>query len=215
MGCIAYLRVSKKDGRQTVENQRPDIEALAAARGLAIDEVFEDRESACRRRPGLSRMLTALRAGKLGPAPVLVIWSLDRLGRGLSCFDTYRELTRLGVRVLSAREPWLDADGPARELLVAVMSWVSGFERTRLIERTKAGLERAKRHGRVPGRPRANIDASAARALRADGLSIQAIADRLRCSPSSLHRLLSACPGHPEMGPRNEALQAGGMTRVG
>ena len=212
MGCVAYLRVSKKDGRQTVENQRPDVEALAAARGLTIGEAYEDCESAARRRPGLTRLLTALRAGRLGPAPVLLVWSLDRLGRGLACFDTYRELCRLGVRVVSAREPWLDVDGPARELLVAVMSWVSGFERTRLIERTKAGLERARRHGRVPGRPRAAIDAGAAFALRQRGLSIQAIADELSCSPSSLHRLLA---GHPEKGGRIEGLQPGVISRAG
>jgi DNA invertase Pin-like site-specific DNA recombinase len=65
MACIAYLRVSKKDGRQTVENQRPDVEALAAARGLAIDEVFEDREGAARRiRWGSPRHLRA--AGNFG-----------------------------------------------------------------------------------------------------------------------------------------------------
>jgi DNA invertase Pin-like site-specific DNA recombinase len=59
--------VGKKDGRQTVENQRPDVGALAA--GWTIEQVFEDRESAARRRPGLERRHSALRAGKLGPAP--------------------------------------------------------------------------------------------------------------------------------------------------
>jgi DNA invertase Pin-like site-specific DNA recombinase len=85
------------------------------------------------------------REARRGRFKVLVIWSLDRLGRGFACFDAYRELAQLGVTVVSVREPWTEADGPARELLVSVMSWVSGFERQRLVKRTKAGMERARR----------------------------------------------------------------------
>jgi hypothetical protein len=50
---------------------------------------------------------------------------------------------RLAVRILSVREPWLDTAGPVRSLLVAIFGRVAEQERTRLIERTKAGLERA------------------------------------------------------------------------
>ena len=52
------------------------------------------------------------------------------------------ELDRLGVRVLSARESWLDTDSPVRPLLVAIFGWVAEQERARLIERTKAGMAR-------------------------------------------------------------------------
>ena len=44
-----------------------------------------------------------------------------------------------------------------RDLLAAVMARVSGFERQRLIERVHAGLNRARRQGRAPGRPRTFI----------------------------------------------------------
>jgi hypothetical protein len=67
--------------------------------------------------------------------------------------EARRDLARIGVTVVTVREPWTEADGPARDLLVAVMSWVSGFERQRLIERVHAGLARARREGKRLGRP--------------------------------------------------------------
>jgi putative DNA-invertase from lambdoid prophage Rac len=192
--AVVYLRVSKKDGSQHVENQQPDVEALAAARGFSIIETFTDNESAVKRRPGLAALMTAFRSGKCGSSPTLIIWSLDRLGRGLGCFDTYRELCRLGVRVLSCREPWLDQPDVTRDLLAMLMAWVSGFERSRLIERTKAGLERAKRKGQKLGRPQAQarVQIQSILAMRAEGLSLQSIGERCGCSHSTVLRILKA-----------------------
>jgi len=83
------------------DNQTAEVRHLALARGYE-PVVFEEMESAVKARPVLDAMLA----------------------------DLLRELSRLGVRILSVREPWTDVDGPARELLAAVMAWVSGFERT-------------------------------------------------------------------------------------
>ena len=117
----------------------------------------------------------------------------NRLGRGFACFDLFRELSRLGVRILSVREPWTDVDGPARELLAAVMAWVSGFERDRLIQRTVAGLERARREGKKLGRPRASpLKLAAAARLVADGASIRMAAKQGGVSFETLRRHLHA-----------------------
>lgn len=195
--AIAYFRVSKSDGRMHTENQKPEVYRLAEARGLQIVEVYEDKESAVRHRPAYERMLTDLRRGKFGPAPVAILWSLDRLARGFQCFDVFRELTRINVRVVSIREPWTDCEGPVKELLVAVMGWVSGFERQRLIERTKAGLDRARRAGRKIGRPKVILlteDLNRALALRESGLGVRKIVQQLKTKigPSTLHKMLVA-----------------------
>ncbi len=55
------------------------------------------------------------------------------------------------ARVRSLQEPWLD--NPVWELLVSCMAFGAKLERDRLIERTKAGMERAKREGKQIGRP--------------------------------------------------------------
>jgi DNA invertase Pin-like site-specific DNA recombinase len=87
----------------------------------------------------------------------VAVWALDRLHRSMQgAISTVLELDRLGVEVLSVREPWLATSGPVRPLLVAIFGWVAEQERARLIERTRAGLARARAQGRRPGRPRAS-----------------------------------------------------------
>jgi DNA invertase Pin-like site-specific DNA recombinase len=105
------------------------------------------------------------------------------------------ELDRLGVTVASVRESWLDTSGPTRGLLVAVFSWAAEQERSRLIERTKAGMARAARagtrSGRRIGRPRSRVDVEAARVALAAGASQRATAASLGVSLASLQRALA------------------------
>ncbi len=188
INCALYLRISTDDGRQTVENQRAEVEQLVRARGFE-PVLYEEMASAAMHRPVFERLMSDARAGRVH---AVAAWSLDRISRGFSCFDSFRELARLGVRVLSVREPWVDADGPARELLVAVMSWVSGFERQRLIERTCAGVERARRQGKRIGRPPASpvLLHAAADMVRA-GTAIRAAARAKGVNESTLRRHLA------------------------
>ena len=102
------------------------------------------------------------------------------------------ELDRLGVPVLSVREGWLDTSGPVRPLLVAIFSWVPEQERTRLIERTRAGLDRARRQGKVLGRPRtSSVLLHAAAELVARGQPVAAAARAKGVSRAALRRWLA------------------------
>jgi len=146
--CAVYLRVSTD--RQTVENQAAEVTRLAEARGHE-PVVFEETESAAKARPVLDRLLVDVRAGRVH---AVAVWALDRLSRSMTgAICTVLELDRLGVPVLSVREGWLDTSRPVRPILVAVFGWVAERERTRLIERTRAGLDRARRQGRPWGAP--------------------------------------------------------------
>jgi DNA invertase Pin-like site-specific DNA recombinase len=58
------------------------------------------------------------------------------------------------VDFISLKENYLDTSGPFRDVLLAFAATVARMERNRLIERTKAGLARARAQGRVGGRPR-------------------------------------------------------------
>jgi putative DNA-invertase from lambdoid prophage Rac len=126
------------------------VRQLALARGFE-PVIYEEVESAAKARPVLDRMLADVRAGRV---QAVAVWALDRLHRSMVGIQTVLELDRLGVPVLSVREGWLDTSGPVRPLLVAIFGWVAEQERTRLIERTKAGLERARREGKRLGRRR-------------------------------------------------------------
>src|SRR5260221_488307 len=95
-----YLRVS--GDRQTIENQRSDVEQLAGARGYEM-VLFEESESAAKSRPVFDRMLTDVRTGNI---QAVIVWALDRLPRSMQgAINDVLELDRLGVRILSVREP--------------------------------------------------------------------------------------------------------------
>jgi DNA invertase Pin-like site-specific DNA recombinase len=185
--CAVYVRVSTD--RQTAENQLAEVRQLAVARGYE-PVVFEEVESAAKARPVFDRMISDVRAGRL---QAVAVWALDRLHRSMTgAINTVLELDRLGVPVLSVREGWLDTSGPVRPLLVAIFGWVAEQERTRLIERTKAGLERARREGKRLGRPPASpVLLHAARDLVAAGVPVAEAARREGIARSTLQRFLA------------------------
>lgn len=191
--AAAYVRVSSD--KQTAENQVAEVRQLALARGFE-PVIYEEVESAAKVRPVLDRMLADVRAGRV---QAVAVWALDRVHRSmLGAIQTVLELDRLGVPVLSVREGWLDTSGPVRPLLVAIFGWVAEQERTRLIERTKAGLERARREGKRLGRPPASaVMLHAARDLVAAGVPVAEAARRKGLSRSSLRRFLNERGGSP------------------
>jgi DNA invertase Pin-like site-specific DNA recombinase len=93
---------------------------------------------------------------------------------------------------MSVREPWLDTDSPVRPLLVAIFGWVAEQERTRLIERTKAGMARARKEGKKIGRPRTStVMLHAAAELVALGMPVSEAARRKGVSRASLRRWMA------------------------
>jgi len=138
------------------------------------------------------KMMNDVRAGRI---QALGCVALDRLHRSMTgAINTVLECDRLGVPVLSVRESWLDTgNGPVRPLLVAIFGWVAEQERTTLIARTNAGIERARREGKTLGRPKASpILLHAARDLVTGGMSIAQAATAKGVSRSTLQRFLNA-----------------------
>lgn len=138
---IGYARVSTDE--QTVDQQ---VDALTAA---GCETVYRDIGSGhSRKRPELVRMME-----RLCPGAVVVVWKLDRLGRSLrdliDILDVFGERS-VGFRSLTEA---IDTTSPAGVALMQMIGVFAQFERSMLIERTKAGLERAKRDGVRLGRP--------------------------------------------------------------
>jgi DNA invertase Pin-like site-specific DNA recombinase len=152
-----YLRVSKDDGSQTVENQRPEVMQMATGRGyeVAPEHIYEDQASGAKGRegrPALDRLLDAAARGKFR---AVFVWALDRLSRD----DSYTggaallgELDRYNVAVLSHQETWLDTSGPFRVVLVSFAMLIAADFRRRLIARTNAGIDRSRAQLKKSGR---------------------------------------------------------------
>jgi DNA invertase Pin-like site-specific DNA recombinase len=182
-----YLRVSTDE--QTAENQRPELERIAALRGYQVESTYSETVSgAARKLPELERLMRDAQRHKLD---VVMVWALDRLGRRMGeVVAKVLELERLGVDLVSVQEPWLDTGGPVRSLLVSVFAWVAEQERGRLVERTNAGLARARAKGVILGRPVRNVNPHALELALGEGLSIRQAARRLGMGASTLYREL-------------------------
>jgi len=149
MRAAIYCRVSSD--AQTVENQLQELQAYVAARHWTLAGVFRDEgvSGSKDRRPALDRLMTEARRGKVD---VICVWSLDRFGRSLAHVVTaVQELHERGVAFVSLKEG-LDLSTAAGRLQLHILSALGEFERARLIERTRAGLARARRQGTRLGR---------------------------------------------------------------
>lgn len=145
---FAYARVSTID--QTPGNQILEIESA----GFAIEphRIITETVSGSRaivQRKGFSRLLDKMEKGD-----VLVVTKLDRLGRdAVDVSNTVAKLGKIGIRVHCLALGGVDLTSSAGKMTMNVINAVAQFERDLLIERTQAGLSRAKAQGKQLGRP--------------------------------------------------------------
>ena len=187
MHTFAYLRVSRTD--LTTENQRLEL----AGAGFTDATVYEETVSgavAAKDRPEFAKLLDTV-ARVHGPKR-LVVTKLDRLGRDAGdIMGTVATLRDLGCEVHVLQIRGVDLASPAGKLVLATLSALAEVERDVLIERTLAGLERARSEGKAIGRPRKDAWANAAEIRRrlANGDSVSAVARAYDASRATVIRI--------------------------
>jgi DNA invertase Pin-like site-specific DNA recombinase len=179
---IGYARVSTQD--QILDLQ---IDALTKA---GCQRIFDDKISGSRaERPGLNKALEMLRDGD-----TLVVWKLDRLGRSVkNLVDLVGELHEQGVQFKSITDA-IDTGTPSGRFFFHVMASLAEMERELTIERTRAGLEVARKLGRKGGRKRQMTDSKieSAKNLLASGIPPRDVAKNLGVSVPTLYRWIPA-----------------------
>lgn len=159
MKIAIYCRVSKNDESQDPKNQLNPLRDYAKAlNGEVVEEYIDLASGGSGDRQDFLRMLNDADKSRFD---LILVWALDRLSReGISNTLGYLErLKRNGIALKSLQESWLDTrDEGLGQLLLAIFSWIAQQERKRIIERTRAGLERAKRQGKKLGRPAGKKD---------------------------------------------------------
>jgi DNA invertase Pin-like site-specific DNA recombinase len=191
MDAVAYVRVSSK--AQTHAMQKAALEMAAKARGDTVARWYSDKLSGgTMARPGLERLRADARAGKVRR---VYVYRLDRLTRSgiRDTLEVVDELRAHGCKVATAADGF-DLDGPAAEVVLAVLSWAAKMERLAINERIAAARLHVEAEGGKWGRPRSIGDAQVKRAgaLRRKGLSVRAIASRMGLPKSTLDRALRA-----------------------
>lgn len=181
---IGYARVSTDE--QNLDLQRAALEAAGCK------TIFEDTgvSGASTTRPGL-----ALALDEVGEGDVLVVWKLDRLGRSLShLVELLDGLGKRSVGFASITES-IDTTTAGGRLVFHMMAALSEFERSVIVERTRAGMAAARRRGKSLGRPAKLTDEHLdhARDLIASGSHTKrSVAALLGVNESTLRRALKA-----------------------
>jgi putative DNA-invertase from lambdoid prophage Rac len=181
-----YARVSTTD--QNTENQIREIEAagFAVNKRRIVTESISGSVTATER-PQFAKLLD-----RLEPGDVLIVTKLDRLGRNaMDVRSTVDRLATSGVRVHCLSLGGVDLTSAAGKMTMGVLIAVAEFERDLLIERTHAGIARARAEGKVMGRPSALTGAQQAQALQrlAAGQSVSQLARDYGTTRQSIMRL--------------------------
>ena len=190
MQTFVYARVSTVG--QTTENQTLEIERA----GYEPDAVYHDTISGkvpAMERPEFAKMVDAI--GRATKPKRLVVTKLDRLGRDAAdIHNTVRHLGSLGCSVKVLQLGDIDLANGAGKIVLATLAAVAEVERDVLIERTQAGLQRAKSQGKTLGRPKADVWTRAVeiRACLAEGVSVSETARRFNTTRQTVLRINEA-----------------------
>lgn len=150
MKVAIYARVSTTD--QNCDNQLLELRRYVDARGWEPFNEYVDQgvSGAKERRPALDELLKDAKRRRLD---LVVVWSLDRLGRSLRhLIAVLDDFQALGISFVSLREG-LDLSTPAGRLQWQIIGAISEFERARIAERVRSGMQRARAQGKQVGRP--------------------------------------------------------------
>jgi len=190
--AVAYIRISQEDEKP--ENQKLAILEWGRKKGFEIAGFFIDEAVSGaippRERPKYRAMLDYCRDNGINN---IILYDISRLGRNLE--ETLYELKRLleeGYNVYFVYPDFLNQmnDPMMKKFVISMLAWFSELYRYDIIQRTKAGLERARREGKRIGRPRKPIDLKKVEDYRRRGLSLRDIARLLGVSYSTLYRRL-------------------------
>jgi DNA invertase Pin-like site-specific DNA recombinase len=186
-----YARVSTKDKRQDTENQLAQLRQFCEVQGWTVVHEYVDRATGKHSdREQFQKMFADASQRQFDS---VLFWSLDRFSReGVRETLNHLELlSSYGVGYRSFTEQYLDSCGMFKDAVLAILAVIAKQERVRLSERTIAGLQRARRAGRIGGRPRVVCDRGKVERLAKAGKSLAEIADAVGVSKSSVHRLLT------------------------
>ena len=182
MAVFGYGRVSTSS--QHTSNQRLELESA----GFKIDYWFSDTgisgKTCAAQRPEFSLLLEKIRDGE-----ILVVSKLDRLGRdAVDVLQTVRLLASRGIQVIVLQLGKVDLASVAGKLLLTMLVAVAEMERDLLVERTQAGLQRARAQGKRLGRPFKTTDEQREqiRSLLTSGRSVSDVARQFSLSRASV-----------------------------
>ncbi|MDA7648406.1 recombinase family protein [Alphaproteobacteria bacterium] len=189
--AVLYLRVSKNE--QTIENQRIELERVAAAKGWKIIATFRDEGvSGAFGREVRAQYDSMLKQSVQAKFDVVLAWDVSRLSRSLvDLVTTLDELHACGID-LYLHQQAIDTTTPAGKAMFQMCGVFAEFERGILSERVKAGLNRARSEGKLLGRPIKVANIKKIIEDKRSGKTIRQIAENQKLSIGKVHKIVSS-----------------------
>jgi DNA invertase Pin-like site-specific DNA recombinase len=151
--------------------------------GYDIYKEYNDHESGgTSNRPAFNQMFADASKRRFD---IVLFWSLDRFSRegARKTIFLLQQLDDYGILYKSYTEQFIDSSGIFRDVLIALMASLALQEKRKLADRVLAGLEVARRKGRIGGRPRIPQDkVEMIDKLKQSGLSLRKIAKQVDIS---------------------------------
>jgi putative DNA-invertase from lambdoid prophage Rac len=192
MAIFGYGRVSTKE--QQSENQRLELQRA----GYDVTYWYAD-EGVSGKVPALQREQFRILLDKIRDHETLVVTKLDRLGRDAQDIGaTIKMLAARHIEVVVLQLGKLDLTSSAGKLMLTMLAAMAEMERDLLVERTQAGLARAKAQGKILGRPASttNEQRTTMTARHSAGASISALAREYDISRASVMRIVKPLTGN-------------------
>ncbi len=186
-----YARVSTSD--QSTESQLLDLRRYVRERSWDIFKEYVDEGISGTKdsRPALNELMDDAKKRRFD---VVLVWRFDRFARSTKhLILALEEFRNLGIDFVSYQEN-IDTSSPLGSAIFTIISAVAQLERDIIAERVKAGLRRARENGKKLGRPSAQVDVEKVLQMRAEGLSLRAIAKETGVSRTTVSDVLSSSP---------------------
>ncbi|MGF1871872.1 recombinase family protein [Photobacterium indicum] len=180
---FAYCRVSTSE--QTTENQVLAIRNRGYnVRDSRVMSETVSGSTMAMHRPEFAKLLERMEEGD-----TLIVLKIDRLGRdAIDVQQTIDTLIKRGLKVVCLDLPVNDLSSTEGRLMLQMFTAFAEFERGRIRERTKDGIERAKVEGKTFGRPVANDTFARVQECKESGLSQSKTAKELRLGIATVKR---------------------------
>lgn len=147
---IGYIRVSTD--KQTVENQRFEIEQFCKKNYLKIDFWVEETISGTK---NYSKRKLGEILKKVDVNDILICSELSRLGRSLfMIMEILNICLNKGCKVWSIKDNYRLGDDIQSKVLAFAFGLSAEIERNLISQRTKEALQRKKEEGKILGRPK-------------------------------------------------------------
>jgi DNA invertase Pin-like site-specific DNA recombinase len=147
MANIGYARVST-NGQEKNGYSLEEQKARLREAGCNLKDIYADTASGGKAdRPQLIRMMD-----RLHPGDVVIVYKLDRLARSLiNLLNIVEQIGNVGAGFRSLSESFIDTTTPGGTLIMQIFGAMAQFERSLIRERTKVGIEAARKAGRKLG----------------------------------------------------------------